>query len=144
MPIWYPLNKLEEVSKNLNKKNDYLISPVAITCVTESEKAKMLVKRHIAYYIGGMGDFYYNFLKRIGFQEDVDKVNVLWKSNQRDLAAQKVTDEMVNKIGIIGTPEEIEKRFQSLEKQGIAIPTLMLPFNCPIDLAIQTIEAFSE
>ncbi|MFX1537894.1 MAG: LLM class flavin-dependent oxidoreductase [Promethearchaeota archaeon] len=150
-PIWTPLNKFDLVLGDLERgKNKRLsnlslnvdVAPMLITCVNDSPKAKHLVQNHIAYYVGGMGHFYNNFMKRMGFEDEAVKIQRAWKNGDRALAASCVSDAMIDEIAVLGSEEELPNRYEHLRKQGVTIPILMLPYNCPPDLALKTIEAF--
>ncbi|MHA1226405.1 MAG: LLM class flavin-dependent oxidoreductase [Candidatus Hodarchaeales archaeon] len=151
-PIWTPFSQINTLLKNLkqglDKRSSTLsqnvnVAPFIITCASDSEKAKLLVKKHIAYYIGGMGDFYNNFMKRLGFEREARNIMEAWKANDRQLAAQYVSDSMIREVVVLGKPEYVEKRFKEIRNMGINLPVVMLPYNCPTELAIETIGVFS-
>ncbi|WP_455139217.1 LLM class flavin-dependent oxidoreductase [Candidatus Hodarchaeum mangrovi] len=151
-PIWVPLSEISTLfsilaqGKKKRKSNipqDLVISPFVITCASQSNRAKNLVKKHLAYYVGGMGTFYNNFMKRLGFSKEADKIMTAWKEGNRELAAQQVSDSMLEQIAIIGKPEEVRNRYLQLYQKNINLPVVMLPYNCPTDFAIDTIGALA-
>lgn len=153
-PIWFPvnssidllLNDLETGKRNRRENLERVvdIAPVLITCASNSPKAKRLVQNHLAYYVGGMGTFYNNLMKRLGFVDEAEKIITAWKGGDRALAAANVSDAMIDAIAIMGSGEEINEKYSELGKKGVTIPIIMLPFNCPPDLAIETIGSFSQ
>ncbi len=151
MPVWAPLSELPtlksrlEVGKKiraptLNPSVD--IAPYLITCASTSIKAKQLVSKHIAYYIGGMGTFYYEFVKNLGYAEEAEKIRSAWQNKDRDLAAKCVSEPMMNDIAVLGTQESIKARYEEIYEAKISLPIVMLPYRCPPELAIETIGAF--
>ncbi|NHJ00712.1 MAG: LLM class flavin-dependent oxidoreductase [Candidatus Heimdallarchaeota archaeon] len=151
MPVWAPFSELPTLKSKLEEgmrlRDSRLplsldIAPYLITCASTSEKAKKLVSKHIAYYVGGMGTFYYEFVKRLGYAHEANKIKIAWNNNQRELAAQCVSEPMLNDIAVLGTQEYIKERYQEIYKAGVSLPIVMLPYRCPSELAMETIGAF--
>src|SRR6185437_469283 len=83
---------------------DIAISPQVSIYVTDDVKAARDRERpHIAFYIGGMGVFYHQYMHRIGFGAEADRVRAAFQARDRDGAARLVTDEMVDAMTITGT-----------------------------------------
>src|SRR5882672_8229033 len=92
---------------------DIAISPQVSIYVTDDVKAARDRERpHIAFYIGGMGVFYHQYMHRIGFGAEADRVRGAWESRDRDGAARLVTDEMVDAVTIIGNPKQCRDQIQ--------------------------------
>lgn len=152
LPIWtsYTLspNPKMDLEKGFAKRNPKLrtidIAPYIITVASDSEKAKKLVQKHLAYYIGGMGTFYYQNMKRLGFATEADRIKTAWDVGDRETAARSVSQNMVERVAIVGKPEDVVDRYHELNKSGVNLPVVMPPFGCPPELAMDTITAFSE
>src|SRR5260370_603935 len=72
---------------------DIAISPQVSIYVTDDVKAARHRERpHIAFYIGGMGVFYHQYMHRIGFGADADRIRQAWEARDRDGAARLGTD----------------------------------------------------
>jgi alkanesulfonate monooxygenase SsuD/methylene tetrahydromethanopterin reductase-like flavin-dependent oxidoreductase (luciferase family) len=151
-PIWIPFSELPNIKVNLvkgmNRRKDEItenveIAPFIITCASNTVKAKNLVQKHIAYYVGGMGTFYYAFMKRCGFETEAEKIRRAWQGNDREAAAKAVSDNMLDQIAVTGTPDQVAKRYEEIRKLGINLPIVMLPYNCPPELAMDTIGALA-
>jgi alkanesulfonate monooxygenase SsuD/methylene tetrahydromethanopterin reductase-like flavin-dependent oxidoreductase (luciferase family) len=84
---------------------------------------------HIAFYIGGMGVFYHQYMHRIGFGAEADRVRQAFQSRDRDGAARQVSDEMVDAVTIIGTPAQCRDRMQVYFDAGAR--EIRLVFNEP-------------
>src|SRR5437867_1815845 len=102
------------------KVGDIAISPQVSVYVTDDRAAARDRERpHIAFYIGGMGVFYHQYMHRIGFGAEADRVLQAFQARDRDGAARLVTDEMVDAMSIIGTPRQCRDRMQDYFSAGI-------------------------
>src|SRR6266704_3303481 len=117
----------EEAGRSLR---DIAISPQVSIYVTDDVKAARDRERpHIAFYIGGMGVFYHQYMHRIGFGTEADRVRAAFQSKDRDGAAKLVTDEMVDAVTILGTPTQCRDQMQRFFAAGAQ--EVRLVFNEP-------------
>jgi len=99
---------------------DIAISPQVSIYVTDDVAAARDRERpHIAFYVGGMGVFYHQYMHRIGFGAEADRVRHAWESRDRDEAARLVTDEMVDAVTIIGDPRRCRAQIQAFFDAGV-------------------------
>lgn len=109
---------------------DIAFSPQVSIYVTDDPAAARDRERpHIAFYIGGMGVFYHQYMHRIGFGAEADRVREAYLARQRDRAAQLVTDEMVHAMTIIGNPQQCRDQMQTFFDAGVH--EIRLVFNEP-------------
>jgi F420-dependent oxidoreductase-like protein len=109
---------------------DIVISPQVSIYVTDDVAAARDRERpHIAFYIGGMGVFYHQYMHRIGFGADADRVREAFAARDRDGAARLVTDEMVDAMTILGTPAQCREQLQRFFDAGVQ--EVRLVFNEP-------------
>ena len=109
---------------------DIAISPQVSIYVTEDLAAARDRERpHIAFYIGGMGVFYHQYMHRIGFGVEADRVREAFQSRERDRAARLVTDEMVDAVTILGHPRQCREQMQRFFDAGVQ--EIRLVFNEP-------------
>lgn len=109
---------------------DIAISPQVSIYVTDDVAAARDRERpHIAFYIGGMGVFYHAYMHRIGFGVEADRVRAAFLAKERDRAAALVTDEMVDAMTILGTPEQCRAQMQRFFAAGVQ--EIRLVFNEP-------------
>jgi F420-dependent oxidoreductase-like protein len=109
---------------------DIAISPQVSIYVTDDVAATRDRERpHIAFYIGGMGVFYHAYMHRIGFGVEADRVRAAFLTKERDRAAALVTDEMVDAMTILGTPEQCRAQMQRFFAAGVQ--EIRLVFNEP-------------
>src|SRR5215470_5992207 len=109
---------------------DIRISPqVSIYVTGDKAAARDRERPHIAFYIGGMGVFYHQYMHRIGFGAEADRVREAFAARDRDGAARLVTDEMVDAMTIIGTPKQCRDQMQTFFDAGVH--EIRLVFNEP-------------
>jgi F420-dependent oxidoreductase-like protein len=110
--------------------HDIAMSPqVSIYVTDDSAAARDRERPHIAFYIGGMGVFYHQYMHRIGFGAEADRSRQAYLARERDTAAQLVTDEMVDAMTIIGTPQQCRDQMQKFFDAGVQ--EIRLVFNEP-------------
>jgi alkanesulfonate monooxygenase SsuD/methylene tetrahydromethanopterin reductase-like flavin-dependent oxidoreductase (luciferase family) len=121
--------------------DDIAISPqVSIYVTDDIAAARDRERPHIAFYIGGMGVFYHQYMRRIGFGADADRVREAYLARERDRAAQLVTDEMVDAMTIIGNPQQCRDQMQTFFDAGAR--EIRLVFNEPNkDAYLQALKA---
>jgi len=107
---------------------DIAISPQVSIYVTDDVAAARDRERpHIAFYIGGMGVFYHQYMHRIGFGAEADRVRQAFQAKNREGAAKLVTDEMVDAMTLIGTPRQCRDQMQAFFDAGVR--EIRLVFN---------------
>ena len=110
--------------------HDIAMSPqVSIYVTDDIAAARDRERPHIAFYIGGMGVFYHQYMHRIGFGTEADRSRQAYLGRERDTAAQLVTDEMVDAMTIIGTPQQCRDQIQKFFDAGVQ--EIRLVFNEP-------------
>jgi F420-dependent oxidoreductase-like protein len=111
-------------------RRDIAISPQVSIYVTDDVAAARDRERpHIAFYIGGMGVFYHQYMRRIGFGAEADRVREAFQARDRDRAAKLVTDEMVDAVTILGSPRQCRDQIQRFFDAGVQ--EVRLVFNEP-------------
>jgi len=68
-------------------------------------------------------------MHRIGFGGEADRVREAFQARDRDRAAKLVTDEMVDAITILGTPQQCRDQMQRFFDAGVQ--EIRLVFNEP-------------
>ena len=109
---------------------DVAISPqVSIYVTDDAASARDRERPHIAFYIGGMGVFYHQYMHRIGFGAEADRVQAADRGRDREGAARLVTDEMVDAMTILGSPAQCRAQIQRFFDAGVQ--EVRLVFNEP-------------
>lgn len=151
IPVIMPLEafKLEvgKIKGHLKKYNksidNFEITPFVLALIGDEPEKIALIKGHLAYYFGGMGTFYNNMLKRMGFVEEADSVMDLWKRGEIAEAANSISDEILAKICIYGPKEEAQERLINFIKAGATTPLLSLPFKSKLEHAMETFQTLA-
>jgi len=135
LPIYYAPARIAPLLEDLRagaeaagrSLADIKRSPQVCIYVTEDRRAVYERERaHIALYIGGMGVFYHQYMHRIGFGPEADRVREAYRSfSDRGSAAALVTDEMVEAMTIIGSPNECRDQIQAYLESGVDEVRLM-------------------
>jgi alkanesulfonate monooxygenase SsuD/methylene tetrahydromethanopterin reductase-like flavin-dependent oxidoreductase (luciferase family) len=102
---------------------------VSIYVTDDVKAARDRERPHIAFYIGGMGVFYHQYMHRIGFGPAADRVRAAFAAKDRDGAARLVTDEMVDAVTIIGSPTQCRDQMRRFFDAGVQ--EVRLVFNEP-------------
>jgi F420-dependent oxidoreductase-like protein len=109
---------------------DIAIAPqVSIYVTADIASARDRERPHIAFYVGGMGVFYHQYMHRIGFGAEADRVREAFQARDRERAARLVTDELVDAMTIIGTPRQCRDQMEAFFAAGVH--EIRLVFNEP-------------
>lgn len=92
-------------------------------------------KEIIAFYIGGMGDFYKELLTDMGFGDTVARVEELYRNKDtRPQAAEAVGDDLMEALTITGDPAYCIAEIKRRREFGIDLPILNLPNDAPWEI----------
>ncbi len=136
LPTHWPRARLYEGIADVGKgacaagrdANRIEIAPFANVVVSdETERARNQARLPLAYYIGGMGDYYHGALSRLGFGAEADRVRGLWQPGRRKDAMAAVTDAMIDSIAICGSLEHCRARLDEMYALGATLPLIPIP-----------------
>ncbi len=104
------------------------IAPFVNTKVSDDlTSARKAARLPLAYYIGGMGDFYRDSLSRLGFAEEASKIHRLWQTGRRKEAINCVTDAMVDAVTICGSLETCRAGLDQMQTYGATVTLVPMP-----------------
>jgi F420-dependent oxidoreductase-like protein len=90
---------------------------VAVVMGDDLEACRLPLKVNLALYIGGMGarskNFYNEYIRRVGFEEDAIRIQDLYLDGKRNEAIAAVPDALVDTLHLVGPPDRIRDRFQA-------------------------------
>ena len=98
--------------------DNFDIAPtVPVIIGDDLDACRMPLKMSLALYLGGMGaknkNFYNEYMRKVGFEEEAEKVQELYLAGKKNEAITAVTDEMIDTLYLVGPPDRIRERFQA-------------------------------
>ena len=103
--------------------------------------SRAVLRRHLAFYIGGMGRFYRETVARHGFGDTAEEIRRLWDARERDAAAGAVTDELLDAFTIVGDAAHCRARLDDYRAAGADLPIVALPGDVPLADVERTVRA---
>ncbi len=151
IPVMMPIEsfkqevlKVKKILKSEGRDPDsFAITPFVLSAVGRDEETKQLLRNHLAYYFGGMGDFYNNMLRRIGYEDEAGKIKEFWSKGDRRAAANVIGDDLLNEICVNGDEEESRAQLQRFFEAGATCPLLSLPFKSQTKHVLATYQALA-
>jgi alkanesulfonate monooxygenase SsuD/methylene tetrahydromethanopterin reductase-like flavin-dependent oxidoreductase (luciferase family) len=120
------------------------VAPFTIALPMGGDGATFMAKEIIAFYIGGMGDYYIELLSGFGFADDCKRIAELYKDKAtRGQAAGAVSDRMIEALTIAGDPAACVEELRRRRSFGIDLPILNLPNNMPWEMVEMFIRAMA-
>ena len=86
---------------------------VPCCALDDGERARRLTRRHVAFYVGGMGTFYRDSLARQGYEETARDVAERWANGDREAATAAIGDDLLDELAVAGTPVTCRERFDA-------------------------------
>ena len=115
---------------------------VTVVMGDDVEQCMMPIRGSMALYVGGMGarnkNFYNDYAKRLGFEEEAVRIQDLYLSGRRDEAMAAVPAELIDACHLVGPADRIRerlKRWKEAEKRG-EVSSLMIGCQQPEALAL--------
>jgi len=133
IPTYWPMDQfgvgnawLAEGAAKTDRDVSKIDTAPFVTLAVNKDKnaARNMARMPLGFYIGGMGDFYYNMLCRFGYEKECEAVKTAWKEKRRGEAMQLITDEMIDTIAITGPIEECREKLYELYNKGVTLPLI--------------------
>jgi F420-dependent oxidoreductase-like protein len=124
------------------ERASFTVAPFLPVIVSDDDAAaRGAIRRHLAFYIGGMGRFYRETVARHGFGDAAEEIGRLWEGRQRDAAAAAVTDELLDAFAIVGDARRCRARLDDYRAAGADLPIVALPGDVALADAERTLRA---
>ena len=81
----------------------------------------------MAYYVGGMGTFYFDSVSRAGFNAEAKAIKQSWESGNREQAARDVSDQMLQSIVVLGNAQQCRAQISAFRQAGADLPIINFP-----------------
>jgi coenzyme F420-dependent oxidoreductase len=152
IPFLIPKERLKEARKELvegalsrgREKDKITVCPYIAAAVSEDEDfAKNVVREHIAYYVGGMGTFYFNTVSRYGFPEEAGEIKTAWEHKNKRAAVEAVSGRMLDSLSVSGSAERARSILKDYIIEGADIPVLVFPPKASRALVKETMIALA-
>ena len=155
LPIWAHRDRLPGLKEDIGLAaakagrdiSDVTVAPY-IMCYAASDSRDLahgekLLRDHMVYYIGGMGSYYFDSFSRAGFASEAQAVRDAWTSGDRERAATMVSDQMLESVAVLGTPEQCRSQLAQFREAGADLPIATFPRGSDIDAVLRTIKALA-
>jgi probable F420-dependent oxidoreductase len=128
-----PLPRIPDAIKEAQSRNDSKgrhagsldVAAFLLTHVSENrEQARRSVARTIAYYVGGMGEYYYRIIAQSGFPMEADAIRAAWRRGDREKATIEVTEPLIDSVALAGNPADCRKKLNEFRTAGVKLPIL--------------------
>ena len=129
----------EGVSRAARERTEVTVAAYIPTLL--GPQAPNLLRRHIAFYVGGMGSYYFRLMVRSGWEREARAIRDRWRAAARKEAAELVTDEMLEALTVTGDVTAARARLQEFRRQGVDLPILAMPHGAESGAIRATLEA---
>jgi F420-dependent oxidoreductase-like protein len=136
LPVHWPFARLSDGIALINRgavqagrhPASIVIAPM-VNCVVSGDlgRARRMARMPLAYYIGGMGDYYHDMLSRLGFAEEAGRIRQAWKAGRSKEAMRAVSDEMLDRIAICGPLDLCRAQLDKLAGHGATLTIVPVP-----------------
>jgi len=155
LPIWTDFEQLPDLIGQISRAatsagrniSDITIAPQILCCIAntaeELYQVQDDVRSHMAYYIGGMGEYYHDLFCRFGYQHQADAIKSAWLSGDRKLAASLVNNQMLDNITVIGDVETCRYKMARFRQMGATMPVVAFHHRATPNSMMNTIRALA-
>ena len=155
LPVWVDCKQLsglkEQIAKAASKAGrditDITVAPY-IMCYAadtpdEMAEGETRIRSHMAYYIGGMGEYYHALVSRQGYSAQADAVRDAWAAGDRGKAAAAISDAMLENMAVLGSRAECRAKLDRFRSAGADMPILVFPQGSSLPAILRTLEGLA-
>ena len=155
LPVWLNRERISDFKEQINagaaksgrSGSDVTVAPY-LMCYTSDSPEDLahgagLLRAHMAYYIGGMGTFYFESFSRAGFATEAQAIREAWNSKNRDQAAAAVSDRMLESVTVLGDAQQCRDQMAKFRQAGVDMPVATFPHGTELDAIHRTIDALA-
>ena len=133
---------LAGLRKSGRDRTDMTIAPqIPVAVHSDITVARDRLRPHVALYLGGMGSFYQDTVRRHGYASAVAQASADWAAGRRDGAALGV--DVIDALTLAGPVERCRARLAQYRDAGADIPVLALPSGVSTTELAETIRALA-
>ncbi len=140
--------RLEDFDRGValgNQTREELRVTVSLTAcaLPDGDRARDLARQHMAFYVGAMGTYYRESLKRQGYDE-ADTIAAAWANGDRERACSLIGDDLLDALCAAGTPEHAQWRLEAFESiDGVDAVAVGFPRGATVEEIESTIDALA-
>jgi len=140
MPVFWPYEKLSVgrewiaagAARAGRDPRSIITAPFTTAIPLPGDKAATKARELIAFYVGGMGEYYKELLTGFGYGDECERITELYKDKStRSQAEAAVTREMIEALTVSGNPIHCIRELRRRRDYGIDLPIISLPPNLP-------------
>ena len=155
LPIWVHQERLPELIGQVARAagevgrdiSEITVAPQIMCYASEDDEdlaeAVQRIRGHMAFYIAGMGQYYYDLFSRSGFQAEADAVREAWGNRERDKAAAAISDNMLENIAVFGDPATCRAKLEQFRRSGADMPIITFPQGSSLEGVRFTLQALA-
>jgi alkanesulfonate monooxygenase SsuD/methylene tetrahydromethanopterin reductase-like flavin-dependent oxidoreductase (luciferase family) len=96
-----------------------------LSCSVSADRREAITRlRPAAAFYAGFFPRYNRLMAESGFPEAAQAIRAAWQKGDREGAAKLVPDELIQALGVAGTPAECRERIEDYRQSGIALPII--------------------
>jgi alkanesulfonate monooxygenase SsuD/methylene tetrahydromethanopterin reductase-like flavin-dependent oxidoreductase (luciferase family) len=148
LPYLYPLSKvrdrIERVRDDLGvDRTPHVAASIPTAVSQDADEARDLLAKHVAAYVGS-AEYYNAAVAGAGFGDEADAIGTAWADGDRDAATAAVTDDLVDAVGIAGTPTQARQHLESLLDDHLDTALISFPDGVTGKIVSETIQALGQ
>ena len=145
IPHLFPIpairDRVDRVREDVGTDRTPHVAPSVPTSIApDADRARSILADHVATYVGSV-EFYNTVVAANGFSEEAQAIAAAWEEGDRDGAADCVSAELLDAVGITGTPERAQERLATLLDDHVDSVLVSFPKKATGEMVEQTIEA---
>jgi alkanesulfonate monooxygenase SsuD/methylene tetrahydromethanopterin reductase-like flavin-dependent oxidoreductase (luciferase family) len=140
MPIFWPYDRLGEGRAHIEAgarragrdPNEIVTAPYTTVIPLPGRMASKKAREIIAFYVGGMGEYYKELLSGFGYADECQRIEDLYRDKAtRSQAEDAVTEGMIEVLTVSGNPIHCARELRRRKEFGLDEPLITLPPNAP-------------
>jgi alkanesulfonate monooxygenase SsuD/methylene tetrahydromethanopterin reductase-like flavin-dependent oxidoreductase (luciferase family) len=100
-----------------------IVSLLSCSMSEDRKEAYERLRPGAAFY-AGFFPRYNRLMAESGFSDAAQAIRTAWQKGDREGAAKLVPDELIEALGVAGTPTQCRERIESYRQSGIALPII--------------------
>lgn len=149
LPNLYPRPQFEQAMEWLETGaergdrdvDDIDVAMYVLTSVhDDAAVAREQAARHVTYYLRDVPGYYGRAAKHAGLGDEVEAVR---EASTMEAAVDELSDEFLDLVGLVGTPDEVRGRLDELRAMGVDLPIVRAPSGVDREWVARTLDVFA-